>query len=87
MMLYCFFVEIIGFPFYHVEGIVRALSEAGAKTVALLFCRQAGLAINNLNGPLGAGRHTLSAAVAFIFFYLYYFTFDFHFPLLLSSYP
>jgi hypothetical protein len=83
VLFHGFFVKIIGFPLYHVEGIVRAFSETGAKTVAVFFGHQAGLAIHDLNGSLGAGRHTLSATVAFILFYLYNFTHDFHFYILL----
>jgi len=79
MFFHGLFIKVIGFPFHHVKGILRAFPETGAETVAVFFRRQAGLAINDLNGSLGARRNTLSAAVAFFFIYLYYFTFDFHF--------
>ena len=79
MLFHRFFVKIIGFTLHHVKRVPGALPETGAQAVAVFFRHQAGLAIDDLDGPLGARRDTLPAAVALFFLDLYDFAFYFHF--------
>jgi hypothetical protein len=64
------------------ESIFGTFSETGAETVAILFRRQAGLAVDNLNSAFRAGRYALPTAVTFFFIDPYNFAFDFHDALL-----
>lgn len=45
------FVEIIRLPLDDLERILGAFSQTGAKAVAVLFRRQAGLAVDDLDRP------------------------------------
>ena len=82
MMLHGLFIKIFRIPFLNMESVVRTFSETGAETVAILFCRQAGLAIHNRNGAFRAGRYAQPATVTFFFIDPDNLAFDFHDTLL-----
>ena len=64
MFLHGRLVEILGLPFNNLQGVVGAFPQAGPQAVAIFFGRQSGLAVDDLDGPFGAGGHALAAAVA-----------------------
>jgi len=82
MMLHGLFVKIFSVQFLNMESIFGTFSETGAETVAILFRRQAGLAVDNLNGAFRTGGDALTAAVTFFFIDPYNLAFDFHDALL-----
>jgi len=77
------FVEVFRFSFDDSESILGAFSQTGSQAVTELFRYQPGLPVHDLQRPLGAGRHTQAAAVAFFFVDLDDLSFDLHVFLLL----
>jgi len=61
------FIKLIGFAFLDMDGILRTVAKAGTKAVAKIVCRQAGLAINDLDGAFSTCGYTEATTVAFIF--------------------
>jgi hypothetical protein len=49
------------------DGILGAVAETGAETIAEIISRELCLAVDNGDGSFGAGRHAHSATVAFFF--------------------
>lgn len=60
-------VELVHELLFHDDGALRAVSEAGAETVAEIFGDQSRLAVHELQGALGAVGDAIAAAVAFLF--------------------
>jgi hypothetical protein len=60
-------IKLLSIPLDDGDGILRAVAETGAETIAEIISREPGLAVDNSDGPFGAGRHAHSAAVAFFF--------------------
>jgi hypothetical protein len=82
MLFHGFLVEVIGHPFDHMEGVIRAVSQAGPQAVAEFIGHDPGFSVHDLQGALGAGGNAEPAAVAFVFIDLNDLSFDFHFFLL-----
>lgn len=59
-------VEFVRLPLLHGDGSLGALPQAGPQPVAIDIAYQAGLAVDYLDGPLGAGGHAEAAAGAFV---------------------
>jgi hypothetical protein len=64
MLLDRLLIKLLGLALYDLEGAGRAFPQAGPKAIAVLLLDQAGLTVDDLDGPLGAGRGALSAPVA-----------------------
>jgi hypothetical protein len=60
-------IEIIGIPLDDGDGVLGTVTEAGTETVAEVIGSKSRLAVDDGDGPFGAGRHAQSAAVAFFF--------------------
>jgi hypothetical protein len=54
-------------PFFERNRAERTMPQARAKTVAQVVANQTGLAIDDLDGSLGAIWHALTASIAEIF--------------------
>ncbi len=57
-------VEPVGVALDDRDGADVAVSDAGAETVAVAVADELRLAVNELNGTLGAGRDAITAPVA-----------------------
>jgi hypothetical protein len=60
-------VELVGIALFDGDGILGTVPQAGAEAVAEVVRDQPGLAVDDLNRPLGTGRHAQPATVAFVF--------------------
>jgi hypothetical protein len=60
-------VKRISFPLDDLEGVLRAVAEAGPKPIAVDITDQFGLAVDNGDGAFGARRHAISAPIAELF--------------------
>jgi hypothetical protein len=63
----CRLVEGTGLDALDRDRILGAVAEAGPEAVAVDIAHQLRLAIDDLDRALGAGRHAVSAARAFLF--------------------
>ena len=61
------FVIGVGFSFFYCYGIFRAVSDAGAETVAEEVTDEACFVVDDLESAFGAVGYALSAAGAFFF--------------------
>jgi hypothetical protein len=82
MLFHGFLVKVIRHPLNYMEGIIRALSQAGPQTVAEHIGHNLGFSVHDLQGALGAGGNAEPAPVAFVFIDLNDLSFDFHLFLL-----
>jgi hypothetical protein len=82
MFFYGFLVKVVRHPFDHMEGVIRALSQAGSQAVAEFIGHDPGFSVYDLQGSLRAGGNAEPAAVAFVFVNLNDLPFDFHLFLL-----
>jgi hypothetical protein len=64
---YCLLIEFISGTLLDDERSLRAFSQTGAKPVAVLLTHQLCLPVHYLQGPLGTGRNTETAAIALLF--------------------
>jgi hypothetical protein len=78
MMLYRFFVEVLGLPLDHLERTRRALTKARAEAVTVFFRNELRFAVNEFQSAFRTGNDALAAAVALFFVYFYDIAFDFH---------
>jgi hypothetical protein len=83
MLFHGFFVKVVRHPLDHMEGVIRALSQAGPQAVAEFIGHDPGLSVDNLQGALRAGGDAEPAAVAFVFVDLNDLPVDFHLFLLI----
>jgi hypothetical protein len=60
-------IKLRGIPLDDGDGILRAVAETGAETIAEVISREPCLAVDNGDGAFGAGRHAQSATIAFFF--------------------
>jgi hypothetical protein len=58
-------VKGVGLPLLHGDGVLRAFTEAGPETVAEVVGGEHCLAVDYLDGPLGAGGNAEPADVTF----------------------
>ncbi len=64
MLLHGFFVKGLRLDINDCKGVPGTLAQAGAESVAVFLSDELRFTVNNLDGPLGAGRHAKTAAVA-----------------------
>jgi hypothetical protein len=67
-------VEAFGLAIFDDDGILGAMTEAGAQAVAKVFGSQSGFTVDDFYGPFGTGGDAEAATVAFFFVYFYDFT-------------
>jgi hypothetical protein len=66
MLFHCGLIKFIRLALFYGDGVHRAVAQTGAQSVTEIIGCQHRLAVNDLDGPFGAGWDALSAAVAFI---------------------
>jgi hypothetical protein len=64
VLMHLFLVKVVGFPLLKPDRVHWAVAEARSQSVAEVFRHEPCLAVNDLDGPLRAGRDALAAAVA-----------------------
>jgi hypothetical protein len=64
-------VEFGGGALLDEDGVLGAVAEAGAETVAEVVGQKSGLAVDDPDRPFGAGGYAEAAAVALVFIYFY----------------
>jgi hypothetical protein len=70
----------------HRDRSLRAFSQAGTEAVAVCIAYESGLTVADLDGPFGAGRNALAAAVALLLIDSDYFTHSHRLLLRLAGY-
>jgi hypothetical protein len=76
--VYGLFIIFICPALNELKGTFGAIPKTGAKPITIFIANNLGLAVNDLNGPLGAGGYAITAAIALFLVYLYNFTDNFH---------
>ena len=66
MMCHRQLIKLIGLALFDTDGVHRAFAQTGPQSVAQVLGRQHRLAVDDGDGPFGAGGYSLAAAVAFI---------------------